>query len=45
MAMHTDYPATSKQNTNAQLLDSDAAVWVIDLPIQDLDMTLTNTPL
>ena len=43
-AMHNDYPTTSKQNTNAQLLDFDATTWVIDLPVHDLNLTFMNAP-
>ena len=45
MVMHTDYSTTSKQNTNAHLLDFNAAPWVIDLPIQNLNLTFMKAPL
>ena len=43
MAVHTDYPTTSTQNTNAQLLDFDATTWVINLPIHNLSLTFTKS--
>ena len=42
--MHTDYPTTSKQNTNAQLLDFDATAWIIDLPVHNLSLIFTKAP-
>ena len=44
MVTHTDYPTTSIQNTNAQLLDFDAATWVINLSIHNLNLTIMKAP-
>ena len=41
-AMHTDYSLSSAHNTNAQLLDFDAPVWVLDVPAHDMKLVFLN---
>ena len=43
MAMHTDSPMTSNQDTNVQLLDFNTTTWVIKVPIQDTNLALPAT--
>ena len=42
MAMHTDFPSSSTHNTNAQLLDFNAAAWVINIPVHDKKLAFSN---
>ena len=42
--MHTDYSTTSKQNTNGQLLDFDAAAWVINIPVHNMKLYFMKAP-
>ena len=43
IVMHTNYSTTSKKNTNAQLLDLDAAAWVISIPVDNIGL-LDSSP-
>ena len=42
--IHTDYSTTSKQNTNAQLLDFNTYAWVIDILVHNMKLALSKLP-
>ena len=44
VAMHTNYSTTSKQNTDAQLLDFDATAWVIEIAIHAMKLAFLEAP-
>ena len=42
MAVHTDYLLSSPPTTNTQLLDFDAATWVVNIPVHVMKFAFLN---